>query len=696
MMKYWIGILFVLWMQVLTVHSKVNYDHSSLIDCKVDSVEDRENIVINDTVESKHLAEKLKYSTYLDGMAQISAPFTIEEMLSRKKGHTKYIVQDRYLVKGEEFSKWFFDRMEVGALSGYNRFLHQPDHKVDAGIPIGVYMKYHLSQLSAFRLGYDFTTYGVEDFGEKIKHHVVDVDFMYNLTSYLYGHRAKRIMNVSAVIGGGYIRASFRGKKMDVWKGQLGLNFDFKPSPSTHLFVEPYVEAMKGRGNLAISSPRTYRDVVYGVKAGFGVQFNTRNDSLKNINYDGHIFIEGGQGITFLSSDDISTGESMGVNYRVSLGKWLDPYFGFRLSGIARDFFWDKYTKESTTTGGFVGPDYDQKTRILMCGAQLEVMINVLNFFNNYRIHRHPKFAWQLSIGGEYGYLAKRRLDKDVKNSMIGPYSGIVAGTQFLFTPDKYSAIFIEPHALWANYSVPSKKQEYFDKMDYNHNIYELNVGMRMDFPVREKYEKDQPAFVPHNFAGILIGGTRREMLVVNKGDGKFPLNLGVFAGREFTPWVAAKMQMELQGLRVEEMRNYRVDEGRTYSALCNEDFLLLHTKWAFMFNFSTLYQGYRADRRMNVFIEMGPSYIHDIGQRESFYSKEVMRGTNPRILTPYRLGKGGSWGMWGGVVVNAKITKDIDLLCESWVELLTKASFFAKRHKEILKGTSLGVAYKF
>ena len=46
MMKYWIGILFVLWMQVVTVHSKVNYDHSSLIDCKVDSVDDSETFEI--------------------------------------------------------------------------------------------------------------------------------------------------------------------------------------------------------------------------------------------------------------------------------------------------------------------------------------------------------------------------------------------------------------------------------------------------------------------------------------------------------------------------------------------------------------------------------------------------------------------------------------------------------------------------
>ena len=156
-------------------------------------------------------------------------------------------------------------------------------------------------------MGYAYTTYDVDDFGEKIIYHVIDVDFMYNLSSYLYGHNAKRMMNVSAVIGGGYIRASLSGEKMDVWKGQLGLNFDFKPSPSTHLFVEPYVEAMKGRANLAVSS-KTYRDVVYGVKAGFGVQFNSRNDSLKNINYDGKIFIEGGQGITLLSSDDIGRG----------------------------------------------------------------------------------------------------------------------------------------------------------------------------------------------------------------------------------------------------------------------------------------------------------------------------------------------------------------------------------------------------
>ena len=70
--------------------------------------------------------------------------------------------------------------------------------------------------------------------------------------------------------------------------------------------------------------------------------------------------------------------------------------------------------------------------------------------------------------------------------------------------------------------------------------------------------------------------------------------------------------------------------------------------------------------------------------------------GYGARVYTPYYLGKGGSWGMWGGVVVQANISKKIDLLCESWVELLTRARFFAKRHKEILKGTSVGVAYKF
>lgn len=695
-MRYWIGILLVLWMQVGTMHSKVDIEKSSFAGCMVDSVDAKDALVVHDTVNSKHLAEKLKYSTFLDSIAQFEAPFTIEEMLSRQKGNTKYIVQDRYLEHGEPYSKWFFDRMEIGGVSGYNRFLHQPDHQVDAGIPIGVYMKYHLSYLSAFRLGYAYTRYKVEDFGKKIKHHTIDVDFMYNLSSYLYGHNPKRVLNVSAVIGGGYITASFRGKRVDVWKGQLGMNFDFRLSPSTHLFIEPYVEAMKGRGNLAVAS-KTYRDVVYGVKAGWGMNFNSRNDSLRNINYNGNIFIEGGEGMTFLSSDDISAGESMGVNYTVSFGKWMDPYFGLRLSGIARDFFWDTHATEPIMDGEvLVVPVYERKTRILMCGARIEAMINVLNFFNSYRMHRHPTFEWQLSFGGEYGYLAKRKVDNNIKKSMIAPYWGLAAGTQFSFTPDKYNAIFIEPNVLWAHYSVPANKLKYFNKEVFNTRIYGLNVGMRISCPVKEKNIINQPAFVPHYFAGLMLGGTRREMLTVNNGDARFPLNIGVFAGREFTPWVATKLQVELQGIRLTNPRRYRVDEKKTYTAWFNEDLLLLHTKLAFMFNFSTLYQGYRADRRMNVFIEMGPSYIHDIGHKESFYSKEMVKGTNPRVYTPYYLGKGGSWGMWGGVVVQANISKKIDLLCESWVELLTRARFFAKRHKEILKGTSVGVAYKF
>ena len=623
-----------------------------------------------------------------------------------RHGETKYILQDRYLERGGAFSSWLFDRLDVGVLSGYSRFAPRGDREVDAGVPMGVYVKYHLNRLSALRGSYAYVAYGMEGSGKDIVHNGVDVDFMYNLSSFLYGHNAGRRLNVSAVVGGGYVNATFKGERNNVWKGQVGLNLDVKLTPSSHLFVEPYVSLVSDQADYSGGTNAHRWDVMYGVKAGLGLNFNQRRDSLARRGMDGGagLFWEAGQGVTFFPSDDIGLTESVGTNWRASVGKWFDPYMGMRLSGVVRDFCWAKGTTESRRYGEFmVVPSYETRTRTLMCGGRLEVMLDVLNIFRGHEGRRDPVFAWQLSVGGEYGFMDKRIRNELENTSLKTYYAGVVVGSQFLCTAERGVAFYVEPQVLWANYSVPYRNAPDY-KAKFTDAIYGVNVGLRLSRPEKGAGGASggtAAVFVPRNFGGLMVGGLRRELMVVQKGDGKIPLSGGLVAGREFAPLVGAKVQVDCQLLPAAAMHTYRVDDGTVFStpALFNETFTLLNAKVGYLLNFSNLYQGWRADRRMDLFLETGPSYVYVLKMRESLYSKEMAGGGHPVPLVSDGRGEGGAFAWWGGVMARVRLSEKLHLLVESWGQYLTDSQLLRGRggkDRDVMMGVNVGVTYDF
>lgn len=682
-----------------------------------------EDVCANDSI--KGLSDSLSSVPTKDQQLQISDEQKLDERDKNdslviknlkdprfvKRGETKYILQDRYLEQGKTFSNWLFDRMDVGIMSGYSRMAPRSEHEVKPGVPLGIYLKYNLNRLHAVRLSYDRTRFEVEGYGSELVHQRVDLDYMLNLSSYLYGHNAQRVMSVLAVAGGGYISTKFRGNIEPVWKVQGGLNFDFKLSPSSHLFVEPYMAVATDQIDHSVGSNAHRWDVMYGVKAGVGVNFNTKNTSLEDVNYNGNLFWEFKQGLTLFSADEIDIKESMGTSYALSIGKWLDPYVGVRLSGTVRDYCHVMETSLQKNVVDFmVVPPYETKARTVMASGRLELLLDVLNFFRGYRNQRHPTFAWQLSVGGEFGFIGKRVLrDQDgMEASLKTSYAGFVAGSQFLFAPDHNTALFVEPCVLVANYSHPYTNAP-DHKAKFSDRVFGVNVGVRVSHPTKkdrsiamaEEGGKSN-VFKPRNFGGVVLGSIRGEKMKTIQADDKMPLSVGLCVGREFAPWTAFKLQVEYQRMHTASMQQYGVSDGTVYArpALFNEDYTLVNAKLAYMLSLSNLLQGYDSSRKLNVFLELGPSYVHVLKKEYSLYSKEMAGGKNPKPIIEDEQGEGGSFAVLGGLVCDLRLGKKIHVQLEPYGQVLTKPLLYGglsgRLNKDFVMGVDVGVTYNF
>lgn len=692
MMRFFVAILFLLLSQF--VAAQVDVESISM---GVDSLE--EDTVI--MVESQYTEEKKNRSGYLDSIANISAPFSIKDPRFVQKGETKYILQDRYLPVGGKFSKWLFDRLDVGVQSGYSWFAPWGDKTLKGAMPLGVYAKYNINRLHAVRLGYSHTSFGIEGYGAEIAMNDFDLDYMFNISSFLYGHNVRRVLNVSAMLGLGYAHTSFREEKQSGLGVRAGLNFDIKMTSSSHLFIEPYVSLVDDKLDYSNESNSHKWDMMYGVRAGIGVNFNTKRDTLKNANYNGGIFWDFTQGATFFSSDDVGLMESMGSAYALSIGKWLDPRVGIRLTGTAADYSWSvRRTAPVEELGVVVVPSYETKMNTVMVGGRLELLFDVLNIVNSKR--RNRMFGWQLSVGGEFGYMRKV-LGEDALTNLKTYYAGFVAGTQFVFTPQDAMSFFLEPRMLIANYSIPyANAPEY--KARFSDNMYSVNVGIRVSNPINRPSKEESGTFSPNNFVG-LSGGLSRKIHYQNKliepATGT-PLSGGIVVGREFAPLVAAKLQVDYQHMTVSDKYYYSVDADVVYKrpAMFDEKFSLLNVKLAYMLNFTNLYQGYRPNRLIDVFLELGPSYIFSLGRTCTLGKEEMAGGTNP---TPIMSGKAkdkGVFAMFGGLTCAIRLNEKFRITLEPYAQYMMNSSIFSgassASQSNLFTGVNVGVNYNF
>ena len=185
-----------------------------------------------------------------------------------------YQLQDRYIAKGDTFRHRFLDHLSLGFVTGVAQVAPKGGRSMDWGIPVGGMVGYEFNRLHGIRGSFFHTNYEMNDESGTVKQWEVDVDYMFNLTNYLYGYNRRRMFHVSPTVGLGYVHSTYQNERASIFKGQLGVNVGVGLGRNARFFVEPFVAGLSDEADHSADENVSKFDIQYGVKAGLAVNLD--------------------------------------------------------------------------------------------------------------------------------------------------------------------------------------------------------------------------------------------------------------------------------------------------------------------------------------------------------------------------------------------------------------------------------------
>lgn len=652
------------------------------------------NIAVQDTlqvdsVQRDSLSAPVKVPA--DSVPKKSVPFQSEAI---DFNPLDYLMQKRYLERGMPFkAKHFYNHIFMGAMSGFDRIVPRGG-VTSRGLPFGVFIGNQFTRLHSLRLMATYTTWELPNTRYRMKQASIDLDYLFDFSSYLYGYNPYRRFSVSGLLGVGYLKNSYYGDRHDIFKGQVGLHLALGVGTNLQFFAEPYVAVATGELDV-YDRPSVFNyDVMYGVRGGLSISLNSSEGYRRDSVYNGNLFFELAQGINCFANGDLPFLKTMGTSYQFSVGKWFDPVLGLRATASVSDYYWAS-TKDPASVGK---PEYETLCKGALFSGRLEAMINPLNFFRSMRERDYHPFDINLIGGAEYGW--KMNPMEGAPVSLRCRYWGGTAALQLLYNADAGTSVFIEPRYIHGIYKVPYMNAA-MDKKFIDQFVL-LSAGVRISRPlkkVRMQYAGDQ--FVPYFFVGGSFGGNKHMRTLNTRGDGSFNYQASINGGYHLNPYVGFRLRMEYLNFSRNARTPYTVDlmgMNKTFSALWKQYNGYFQAQLDYLLNLTNVYQGYNANRKLNIYALFGPGYSVCVNQRGKIYSKELSVGENPRPILSDTKGNG-AWSLTGGVLVDYKIHPNWSIFVDPQIQYYLKSNFIGggstSRLKDFFMKFSIGCSYQ-
>lgn len=625
-----------------------------------------------------------------DSLMKAAVPFQSESI---DFNPLDYQMQKRFLVKGKPFKrKPFYEHIFLGAMSGYDRIVPRGGVN-NNGLPIGLFIGNQFSRLHSLRLMGSYTTWELPGQSYRMKQVGIDLDYLFDFSSYLFGYDPFRRFSVSGLAGIGYIKNSYKGVRHDVVKGQLGLHFDLGIGSNLHLFAEPYMAVASGDVDVCRQSYVMDYDILYGVRGGLALSLNSSEGFKRDSIYNGNLFFELSQNMNFFMNGNTPFMKTMGTGYQFSVGKWFDPIFGLRATAAVSDYYW------TTVTENNIGnPEYRTRYKGVLFAGRAEAMINPLNFFPSMRERDYHLFDINLIGGGEYGW--KMNPMSDVPAGLRCNYWAGTAALQLLYNADANTSVFLEPRYTHAMYDVPylntSGEKRYIDQFML------LSAGVRISRPLRKDRILHQgDVFTPYVFVGGALGGNKHMRTLNTEGDGSVNCQVSVHGGYHLHPFAGFRLSMEYLNFARNQETSYKVDfmgVEKRFTGLWKHRNGLFQFQLDYMLNLTNVYQGYNQDRKLNIYAVAGPGYSVYINQGARMYSKELTVGENPRPILSKQTGNG-AWSLSGGVLVDYQVHPRWSIYVDPHVQYYLKKDFIGggstSRLNDFFIKFSIGCSYQ-
>ena len=561
-----------------------------------------------------------------------------------ERDYGSYKLDKRYIADGDSTLKWYRNLSVVIGAGMEQMIPPSKDYHFDAltqaRLGLGIQLNKYNSMrvLARASMGYQ------KKYDRQFAMAGLQLDYLFDWTSYFDGYKADRLFGISSVLGAGFQRSGLNmsGRRGNSAEIHGGVQLQFYTGPHGMLNIEPYVGCATDKMDLSESRNWRKYDAFYGINLNYVYYFSNhlsraarmrltgKTDSIL-VSWQAPWFFELSGGPNLFDGTDLPIGETLGHNVTASVGKWFSPVIGLRASALLRTMTWRKETKE-------VPPiTYVTQYNTQYYGGRMEALFNPFGFLKNFSWD--APFGAYLFVGGEYGFFMKEQSVKTLHCHSEAYTAGIHLSARL---SDGLS-VFVEPRLMHNVYKIPYTNVQWNKR--FSDNSYGLNVGLTATTVAprfRQKLPKDSIQFHHLQF-GIGGGINLRQEGTVIEGDRAFPLNAHAFAEYYFSSVSGVRLGFDFMvhpRSTMSSFTDYNMEVPEAgyapvkRSGQWNHSYRIGFLSLDYAMDLGRALAGYKPHQRFSLEGFMGPALVFLFGEGGTLDGKELLlSGHEARLM---------------------------------------------------------------
>lgn len=505
---------------------------------------------------------------------------------------TQQIFQKRYQhPDAVPFDTLWKNNVYISLFGGMDKMIPRGNADFNTGPVGGIAANWQFAPAHILRASLSAGNFSRKIDNETLVRFGLQADYLLNVSSYVNGYNPGRIFEFLTVAGIGYQLSSLAGRMEHVADLHSGFQLKLHPTAHVDFYLEPRFTIMSDGIDHSFQKNWHKYDMTYGAVVGMNYRFKAWKPFGKIPILEGDHFLDntfvsiaaGGQFQGSRLTSEIGLVNSIGPHISLSVGKWLIPAFGLRLSAFKSSDTWHK--KVIAPSASAAGEEFYEMSAY--AGSRLEGMLDATYFFNGRQLD--PKFSINVLAGGELGYIQKENGYRPAK----GGYTGFTGGLQLKYRLFGDVSVFLEPRASMASYSLKTNEKEEgrYVARKFTDNLYSINVGIeikRANEENRMVRSLNRDLFKPSFFASGAIGFATPIQMKRYEPKRNFNYQAMIAAGRTFTPLSSLRFGADF-GPFSAELKGKAIEYNMASGSL------------DYMLNLTNLMTGYDPERKYDV-----------------------------------------------------------------------------------------------
>ena len=498
-----------------------------------------------------------------------------------------YLLQNRFRNTGYPFkNKSILDHtyMQVGVGASYI----MPVENIRYGMIKNVHFALgkDFSPYNSFRIGVDYGAGHRSLTHQELRLLTGTLDYVFNLTSYIYGYNPMRSFEIMPSFGVGYTRSSYLGYTDKAYDIHVASQLRFAAGKDAFISIEPRVTLITDQMDHSGTVNWHGIDMIAGGLVNYTYYFKPLIDDktkMKNVDFSHNYFVGTSMGMQIQNISGMNLLETSGATYGLSFGKLYENGLGFRFS---TDFATNNYRQ-------FDYNSYKIRTTEHYIDLRAEVLVNPVAFF--VKKSSEKLFGTNVALGAAFGRMHK--YDYDGKSSFN--YFGYTTGLQGWVRMQKGLKLFVEPRAMFVvDYYTPNEISTRFEKK--TNVLYDFDMGLNMEYGSKEtRNENRKNSFDKRGFVQLGAGiGNYFWNKNYNAGSSDLDANLSLAYGYRFS---------QLHGFKAVLSANRLAFNQKLPESIWKRDGYYASLSVNYMFNMLNALQLYDPNRKFDVDVYGGP-----------------------------------------------------------------------------------------